>query len=65
MITKIEGTNQSTRNALSEVENLIIFYILKFTLKTLNKSFLALYESRLKLVMNYLSALKDGPLKVH
>ena len=23
-ITKIEGTNQSTRNALSEVENLII-----------------------------------------
>ena len=31
----------------------------------LNNSFLALYESRLKQVMNYLSAFKDGPLKVH
>lgn len=43
----------------------IIFYIFKFTLKTLNNSFLALYKSRLKQEMNYLSALKDCPLKVH
>ena len=27
LITKIEGTNQSTRNALSEVENLISPFI--------------------------------------
>ena len=39
LITKIEGTNQSTRNALSEVENLII--IIRPFLQLAEQSFIS------------------------